>query len=256
VSTPGAPEAALPAVDPALGGGGPRPRWGFGDVAVALLAALFLGVLTALAVSPVLPVSGRTSSSAAAAWASLLVLVVPWLALAGWPVLAARRRGNGPVRDFGLRPTWRGVLIGFGCGLGGLLTGSVVYDIEVALRGGKQFTSSVGDLATQVTSASQAALLLLALCTAFGAPVVEELAFRGLTYGSFLKSGQPVVWSVTWTSVLFALYHFEPVRLPVLLAIGVFLGIARASTKSTAASMVAHMTVNLSGALAILHAGH
>ena len=91
-----------------------------------------------------------------------------------------------------------------------------------------------------------------ALCTAFGAPVVEELAFRGLTYGSFLGIGQPRSWSAAWTTVLFALFHFEPVRILVLLVLGAGLTTVRVVTDSTGASMVAHMSINVWGAISLL----
>ena len=76
------------------------PRWGFGDVVVTLLGALVIGNILALLLLPPTtpdhPVPGY-------AWQTLLVLVGPWVALAGWPLLATRTRGNGPVRDLALR---------------------------------------------------------------------------------------------------------------------------------------------------------
>ncbi len=227
-----------------------RPGWGFRDVAITLVGAFLVGNLLAAA----LIFGGfRDWSPTPKAWATLLVLVVPWLPLAGWPLLASKRKGQGPVLDFGLTVNGRAVLVGIGFGLAGLVTASTVAAVQESIMG-RGFTSRAADVATEVASGSHLALWIFALCTAFGAPVVEELAFRGLTFGAFRLIGQPVVWSVVWTTVLFAVFHFEPVRLPVLLVLGAWLGAARAVTGRTSASMIAHMTVNIPGAIGILAA--
>jgi membrane protease YdiL (CAAX protease family) len=222
-------------------------RWGFGDVAVALLGAIVVG--NALAV--VLFEMKGHSSPAAQAWMAVAVLVGPWCLLGGWPAYAARRKGSGPVRDFGLRLGWRSAAVGVLGGVAGLLCASAVAEVQVTITG-HGFDARVTSVAQHIVAASRPALVLFALATAFGAPVVEELAFRGLTFGAFRKVGQPVVWATVWTTVLFAAFHFEPVRLPVLLVLGGWLGAVRAYTGSTAASMVAHMTVNIPGAVLIL----
>ena len=95
-------------------------------------------------------------------------------------------------------------------------------------------------------------LVVLALCTAFGAPIVEELAFRGLVFGSFRRLGVSVAVSVVSTAAVFAAFHLEAVRFPLLFTIGLVLGTVRATTDSTAASMLSHMVVNIPGALGIL----
>ena len=113
------------------------------------------------------------------------------------------------------------------------------------------FDSAVGDLALSMTKGSPP-LVVLALCTAFGAPIVEELAFRGLVFGSFRRLGTSVAVSVVSTAAVFAGFHLEAVRFPLLFTIGLVLGTVRATTNSTAASMVSHMVVNIPGALGIL----
>ena len=224
------------------------PRWGFGDVVVTLLGALVIGNVLALLLLPQTtpdhPVPGH-------AWATLVVLVGPWLALAGWPLYATRTRGNGPVRDLALRTTWRSAVIGVLFGAAGLASALVVLAIQQSLVHDEP-NARAADVAHIFVSTSPTALVLFALATAFGAPVVEEIAFRGLTYGAFVKRGVPVVWSVLATAGLFALFHFEPQRLLVLAVLGVWIGAVRAVTGSTTASMVAHMAVNIPGAIGIL----
>jgi membrane protease YdiL (CAAX protease family) len=235
-----------------------EPRWGFGDVAITLGAALALGLVAAVVVALLgdSPTAGTGGGSATGrAWASLLLLVIPWIALAGWPLRSALRRGRGPVRDFGLTLSWSQAAVGFAGGVVALLVASELAAVQEQLTGTK-LSSAVGTLAQQTTSASPVALAILALCTAFGAPVVEEIAFRGLTFGAFRKMGQPALQAGVWTTLLFALFHFEPARIGILLVIGGCLAFVRARTGSTLASMVTHMTVNVPGAIYILSLHH
>jgi uncharacterized protein len=240
------PAAPLPAGSG--GSGEPPPAWGLGDVAATLGLTLLLGSVVAVAVDAVAPAS---SHGAGRAWGSVLLLVVPWLALAGWPLLASLRKGNGPRRDYGLTLTWPLAATGLVGGLCGLVLAIVVGVIQQAITN-TTLNSAVGTIAKSTASASSAAVAVLAACAAFGAPVVEELAFRGLTYGALLKRGVSPRWSVVGVTVLFAVFHFEPQRILVLLVLGATLALVRMWTGSTAASMVAHVTVNIPGALAIL----
>jgi uncharacterized protein len=224
------------------------PRWGFGDVVVTLLGAQVVGNALALLLLPAHTPDHPTSGYA---WAVLLVLVGPWVVLAGWPLFATWRRGNGPVRDLALRVTWRGAGFGVLMGVAGLFTALVVAQVQTWVTR-SDVDSRAADVAHLYVGGTPVALVLFALATAFGAPVVEEIAFRGLTYGSFVKRGVSPTWSVVGTAALFALFHFEPARLLVLGVLGVFIGVVRARTGSTTASMVAHAVVNIPGAIGIL----
>ncbi len=218
-------------------------RWGFSDVAITLIGTIILGTVVAS-----LAFAVSQPGTVLRSWLNVLVLVTPWLVLGGWPIYASRTRGNGPFQDFGLRLTWRDAGIGV---LGGMLAlGLADVTAIITEHFTHPFDSAVGSLADDM-KVSRAALVLLALCTAFGAPIVEELAFRGLTFGAFRLLGQPVALSVLWTAIIFAAFHFELIRLPLLLVIGLVLGAVRAYTGKTAASMVAHATINIPAAFAI-----
>jgi uncharacterized protein len=226
------------------------PRWGFGDVALTLLAALVIGNILALLLLPN-TTSPTFHATARDAWAALVVLVGPWLALAGWPLLVTRWQGNGPVQDLALRTSWRSTGIGLVFGVAGLVSAYLVVVVQQKLTH-EELSSRAADIAHDLVAPAPVALALFALATAFGAPVVEEIAFRGLTYGAFVKRGVPPAWSVLGTAVLFALFHFELKRVLVLAVLGVWIGAARAVTGSTTSSMVAHMAVNVPGAIGIL----
>lgn len=223
-----------------------RVRWGLGDVAITFGLTILLGLVAAVAVAPLFPdtADGR-------AWASVAMLMLPWLGLAGWPLLATATRGNGPVADLRLRVTWRQAGVGVG---GGIVAYLAAWGIAVLTEkiSGQTLSSAVGNVAQDTTSASRAALTVLALSAAVGAPIVEEIAFRGLFYGALERRAIPALSAVVGTGTAFALFHFEPMRFALLLAIGLVLGTVRARTGSTGASILTHMTVNLPGALALL----
>jgi membrane protease YdiL (CAAX protease family) len=220
-----------------------RPvRWGLwgvvGGLAATVAIAVVVGVLLLLADAPL----------------SVQILVgvsAPWLAMLGWPLLATRLRGNGPVIDLGLRLTWRdtgwGVIAGvaatFAAGIAAALMTLVVPDL----------TSAAGDAAAELQDAGgRLGVVLFGLMVLIGAPIVEEVFFRGYAYGALRKRGLNAFWTIVITAVVFAGFHLEPMRFLILLPTGLVLGWVRWHTGSTGAAMVAHGVVNAPGAVLLL----
>lgn len=218
------------------------PRWGLWDAVIAIGGFV---VLTALVAIPLFIFNAPIA---------VLVLVggvVPWLMLAGWPVFITWRKGNGARIDLGLILRWSdvgwGVLFGiaglFMAGIGALITTLIVGD----------FNSAAGEAALALReSSSFAAIFIFAVVIAVGAPVVEEIAFRGMLFGALRKRGVNPVWVVAITAVAFSLFHLEPTRILVLLPIGVTLGLARWKTEGLGAPMVAHTVNNMPAAVFLL----
>lgn len=218
------------------------PRWGIPDAVIALVG---FGVVSILVGFPLWYFNAPIE---------LVILVggtAPWLMLGGWPIIATLYRGNGPRIDLGIILRWSdvgwGLLFGFLglvlAGIGALITTYFVGD----------FNSAAGEVALDLQeSSSFAALFVFAVMIAVGAPVVEELAFRGLLYGSLRKKGLGSFWVVLITAVAFALFHLEPVRFLVLFPIGLTLGLARWKTQGLGAPMVAHLVNNLPAAMFLL----
>lgn len=218
------------------------PRWGLWDVLWAALAAVVLGLI------------GVTALLALDAPLSAQVLVgstVPWLALAGWPLLATGRRGNGPRIDLGLRLTWPDTGWGVIAGLAGLmLAGAAALITQLFVP---DVTSAAAEAASKLEeSAGRLAITAFALMVIAGAPIVEELFFRGLMFSALRKRGVGTVLTIVITGVVFAGFHFEPTRFLVLLPTGILLGWVRWKTGSTGAAMVAHGVVNAPGAIVLL----
>ena len=180
----------------------------------------------------------------------LIGMLAPWVMLAGWPVIATRVRGNGPVIDLGIRLTWRDVGIGVVGGGASLVVATILAGLSVLIFG--DFTSAAGDVAAELTdAASRPMIVLFAFMLAFGAPVVEELAFRGLVFAGLRKHGFSPVLTMALSALVFALFHFEPARMLVLGGVGLVLGYLRWRTGSLGACMVAHCVNNLPAAVLV-----
>lgn len=218
------------------------PRWGLWDVFWALIAAVFIGT----------GVGGLLYfTDAPIAALVLLGTTAPWLALAGWPIITTRWRGNGPIIDLGLSLTWRDAGWGVLGGIAAIVCAAIAAAITT--RFVPDLSSTAGDAGDElVKEGNRLTVLLFAMVVMVFAPIVEELFFRGLFFAALRKRGVGTALTVVITGVVFAGFHFEPVRFFVLLPTGLVLGLVRAKTGSTGASMVAHGVVNAPGALLFL----
>lgn len=226
---PGAPVTVVGAMH----GGVPlRPtRWGLWDVVGAFVAqvvvVLLVGVgLGSLGLPPGVTVIAGTVSG--------------WAVLVGWIALATGRRGNGIRVDLGVRLDRGDVRQGLVTGAIVVAVGFLVGILTLAVQG--DLTSAAGEVLERLRGDTVAVVAFL-IIVALVAPFVEELYVRGFMFAALRKRGVSTAWTVAITTVAFALMHVEPNRLPVILAMGLVLGIARARTGSTGVPIVAH-TVN------------
>jgi membrane protease YdiL (CAAX protease family) len=223
-----------------------RRWWGIGDVLIAVVLFVLIGGLAASA----LPAIDGKADVNARAWSAVALISLPWLGLAGWPILATRLKGLGPVRDHHQRLTRRDAGMGATAAIVGFVAATIVAALQVKVTG-QQISSSAGDAFDSVDTANSLPLLIFALMAGIGAPIVEEIAFRGLLYGALEKRGLRTSWCVVISAVTFVLFHLEPTRILLLLPIAVLLGTVRARTGSTGASIVTHMTYNLPAAIGL-----
>jgi membrane protease YdiL (CAAX protease family) len=226
-----------------------RPRWGMKDVAIAILVALVVpGIILVALIAAGLPRSGGA--------VLLASLALPWLGFGLYPWWATRSQGNGIRVDLGFslrRIDW---LWGIGGGIACLVLGGLVANLTERVFG--QFDSAAGD-ALAGSDASRLVVWLFALFAFVGAPVFEELCFRGLAFASIAKWADArhlpaLPWATIGSAALFALIHLEPVRFPLLLTIGLVLSWLRARTGRVGSSIIAHAFNNGLAVLGILTA--
>lgn len=216
------------------------PTWGMGDAIISLVGAIGLSLIVSLGLMSqnIDPENG---------WGLLIAFSAPWLALAGWPILATTIKGNGPGIDLGLIAPRTHLRLGFVAGLASLATASLMAVIVTRFSG--PLSSSAGDVGLNQTGI---VLVLFVLLAMFGAPIVEEIAFRGMLFGALAKAHVNEHLVVVITALVFALFHFEPKRFVILFVIGMILGEVRRRTGSTSAAIVAHIVNNTPAALYIL----
>jgi uncharacterized protein len=220
-----------------------RPqRWGLWDVVITLVLALVFAVTA----SVILELLG-------ASFATIVIVgsLASWVGLAGWPIIATLWRGNGPRIDLGLTLTWADVRIGVIGGVVGLLLAAAAVAITAAIVG--DFTSAAGEAAELLIAQSSPPMwIAFGLLVMVGAPIAEELAFRGLMFSALLKRGIRPWWVIVITSAVFAAFHIEPTRMLVLFVIGLVLGYVRYRTHSVGAAMVAHGVNNAPAAIYVM----
>ena len=220
-----------------------RPGWGVPDFFIAVAAWLVFSIVSGV------PILLAQEGTAAYAWLLLVGVALPWLGMGGWPWLISRLRGNGMRLDFGLRVTKADIGWGLLFGIGALVAAGLIAAGLTAIFG--EFDSSAGEVARDLDD-FPVARLLFALAVGFGAPIVEELCYRGLLMSSLLKRGTSRWLSVVLSAALFDAMHLEPIRFALLFAIGLILGWARVHRNNTTTAIVAHMTNNMPGAIGIL----
>jgi membrane protease YdiL (CAAX protease family) len=208
-------------------------RWGLGDVAVGL-APFLLGAVSLLGDSEeVDPTVG-----------SLVVgSLLYWLFLVGIPVVATRLKGNGVVADLGLRFQWPTDVAAFVLGL--FLQAIVVWVLYVPVF----WLSDVDadDVSNEarklVDSASGLGIAVLVLIVCVGAPIAEELFFRGL----FLRATERRFGTTTAlvaSTVVFGLGHLQGIQLPALLLFGAVAGLLTVRTGRLGPAIACHMGFN------------
>lgn len=97
-----------------------------------------------------------------------------------------------------------------------------------------------------VDTAPGAWLVLLILLVAIGAPIVEEIVYRG-SLQTNLVSTAGVRIGVVLTAVVFAAIHLSPVEFPGLFVFALLLGVARQKTGTLGLPIITHFAFNATG---------
>lgn len=188
-----------PPVDAAAKPPRARKSWGLGDVlwvvGALLVGQILLGLIlliwAAVASTPAGPspvtaddLLGRAAALATTGPGLVLALLSQWAAFVGVPYLASRRKGHGSLaRDFGLSFRWRDLPLGAG----------LAVAMQVVMVGGHLLLGAAGvdlsgsDNTGMVTNNAGIWLIVMALAAAVGAPLTEELLFRGLLLRALLR---------------------------------------------------------------------
>ena len=226
------------------------PRWGIGDAVLAFAAGM---VGTIVTVSIYVGFAGDTDGIGFI----IVGLLGLWSGLGAVAVLASKRKGTGSLaEDFGLwmesRDVFRGMVIGLACNLV-LVNGVVVLfqllgpDVDV----GQQSENVTAD-------ASGWRLGILAPFLIVGAPLIEELYFRGLLQRSLVRRFGVAI-GIAGSAVAFGLVHASGdldgysvfALIAALASFGAVLGWLAHHYGRLGPGLVAHATFNLITVIAL-----
>jgi membrane protease YdiL (CAAX protease family) len=215
-------------------------------------------VASSIMASIVLTASGRTSDQQDDLPLSLVLITQLglWAGLFGMPWLATRLKGNGLVADlrlrFEARDLWRGAPAG---AVLQLVVIPLLYWPLLDLLG--KGTDDVEGPARELTDRADGALgvVLLVLIVGIGAPIVEEVFYRGFLQGALRKRGLPPVIAIGVSATIFGLTHFELLQLPALILFGILTGVLYERTGRLGASIMAHLAFNMVTVVALLASG-
>ncbi|MBK9180879.1 MAG: CPBP family intramembrane metalloprotease [Acidimicrobiales bacterium] len=218
-----------------------RP-WGIRDAVLGLVAGF---VLSNLVGGIVLAAGGYLSEGAGdpPLWLVALLQIPLWVGLGGAVALAVRRSGGTLGSQLGFTMERRDAPIGLGIGV---LTQLVVVPLlYVPILWA--FDIDPGEVSAPARALTDRAegigILVLALVVVVGAPIVEELFFRGLLLRSVEQRYGPA-WGLWVSSVVFGLFHFQLLQLPALVLFGVVAGLLTQRTGRLGPAIWAHAGFN------------
>jgi uncharacterized protein len=218
---------------------------------LALAAGAMLGgiVLASILGAVAIVVSGEEDGPA------LLIagFIGLWLPLVGAALIASAAFGSGSIkRDLGfsieMGDLWRGLLVG----LVGLAAASAV---QLALSPFPWLTGTNTNYIDDQAGTTAGAIVVV-FSTMIGAPIVEELFFRGLLQRSLFKLG---VGAVVVQAAIFGFIHVTPEEglgnIGIMLGVGTFglvLGLAARRFGRLGPSVVGHALFNAAAVIPLL----
>lgn len=180
--------------------------------------------------------------------ATAVAILVTEIMLFATTVVWVRARYGLGLRALGFTGlTGKNIGIGLGVGVAGLLAsliiGGALTVIIESITGGPPPDPNQIPLIDEPTGA---VLWLVGISVVLLAPLAEEAFFRGFVYGG-LRRWAKVTPALLWSAVIFAIPHIEPIVLPAIFVLGIFLGWVVERRRSIVPAIVAHMAFNLFG---------
>lgn len=241
-------------------GDGRRPWWGMGDILLSLpfilvvsLVGTFLGAVFTSGDEFESMVDGGVVPTAMLATG----LIAQQFSQGIWPIIVSKWKGLGSRRDWRLRFSAPDVGIGVLVGAGMLVVaGLAAYVAELIV--GLDDSSEADNTQFLDDAEGTPWLYVLIACVVIGAPVAEEIFFRGLTLRAIEKR-LGTVWAVVGSTIIFTLPHFigagwqgTIVLFSAIGSVGAILGVLAVKRDNLTAPITAHMLFNSIGALAAL----
>jgi uncharacterized protein len=230
-------------------------RWGLGDVVLGFTIGL---TGSQIVLGAILAITDRSTEQVDELPLSLVAVAQLglWVGLLGAPLVATRLKGNGLVADLHVRArladAWRGG--GIGVALQLVVLPLLYWPLLELLDKG---VSDLEGPAREMTDRADGPLgvVLLVLIVGIGAPIVEEIFYRGLFQGALLKRGLPPAAAIAINATVFGLSHGQLLQLPALIVFGAAAGILAHRSGRLGPAIAAHIAFNMVTVVSLLVAG-
>jgi membrane protease YdiL (CAAX protease family) len=230
-----------------------EPAWGLGEPAWGFLLAQVSGLILG---SAIIALAGQEASTVDRSnlplWAIVLQAPPLWIGFVAAPVWAARRYGNGVRRDFRIYLHRRDIAPALAIGIFAQLVLVPVVSWPVLKLTGST-TEDLAEAARILTDKADtpASIVLLVAVVVVGAPIAEELFFRGLLMGAIAKRWTTTT-AVLGSAAIFGASHFQPLQFPALATAGLVFAGCVAKTKRLGPAIIAHMAFNATTVVALM----
>lgn len=157
-----------------------------------------------------------------------------------------------PSRTFRTWFTARDVYIGVPAGILGQLV--LVNAVNWPLSKFFPDTFSFDDVSQRAKDLADTApgawMIVLVLIVVVGAPIVEEIVYRGSLHTNLVAASGTAV-GLVLTAAVFAAIHLEPIEFPGLFVFALLLGVLRQWSGTLGMPIVAHMAFNATGLILV-----
>ncbi|MYG93748.1 MAG: CPBP family intramembrane metalloprotease [Acidimicrobiia bacterium] len=245
-------------------------RWGLPDVFIGIVLSWVAAVVVLLAVLVVLDIdtSGQIgtgsylgryglsdaidaerSDPAWPLWTLPVGQIGLWGGFAVTTWVAGRLRGGGVRRDFGLAMKASDVPLGLLVGVFSQVV--VVWLLYAPFQ--IFFDFDVSEAAREITdkAATNSDIALLFMGVVLGAPIFEELFFRGLVLRAFERKWGTLM-GVLASSLLFGAVHLQPLQFPALVVFGIIAAVLTKRFMRLGPAIWAHIGFNLVAVISLV----
>ena len=184
-----------------------------------------------------------------------------WVVFFGASLVASHRWGTGKIsHDLGIAIKASDLLVGFVVGVAAqLILVPAIYLAYQFLTGSSTTALSAPAQKLVNSGGGGASEVLVGALIVVGAPIVEEIFFRGLTQRSLQYATRRMtarvskLISLLGSSLIFTIAHFEGLQSFGLFGVALVLGYLAMRNRRLGTSMVAHASFNLVSFVALLH---
>lgn len=189
-------------------------------------------------------------------WAIVYLALPLWACLIGVPWLFSFKVKLNWRRDFGWGFAWKDIPIGVGVGLAAqfLVIPAIYWPLSPYIDA-EALEAPARELVAAVDSVW--AVLFLFVLTVVGAPIAEEILYRGLLHRALSDWFAKLRWfgvglATLTSSFVFAASHFQILQFPGLMAVGIVLALAFQCTKRLGTVLWMHAAFNATSVVALL----